>query len=167
MKGSSGFAGEIGHMTVNPNGHACNCGNRGCWETEVGRDAILRAAGTSIAESSVSEVVRAAKAGDTKALAGLEEIADWVGIGLANLLNMIDPDVIVLGGHLAEIYPVVSRQVEARITRSRPLFETRARIALPALPLGSTIVGAAEVAFTALLNDPLNEMERSLALVAS
>jgi predicted NBD/HSP70 family sugar kinase len=127
----------------------------------------LRAAGTSIAESSVSEVVRAAKAGDTKALAGLEEIADWVGIGLSNLLNMIDPDVIVLGGHLAEIYPVVDRQVEARITRSRPLFETRARIALPALPLGSTIVGAAEVAFTALLNDPLNEMERSLALVAS
>lgn len=167
MTGSSGYAGEIGHMTVNPRGQSCNCGNRGCWETEVGRDAILRAAGTSIVESNVPEVVRAAKAGDQKALEGLQEIADWVGIGLSNLLNMIDPDVIVLGGHLAEIYPVVYERIEARITRSRPLFETRARLSLPSLPLGSTIVGAAEIAFTALLRDPLNEMERSLALVAS
>lgn len=167
MTGASGYAGEIGHMTVNPQGQACNCGNRGCWETEVGRDAILRAAGTSITSSSVQEVVRAAKAGDLKALAGLQEIADWVGIGLSNLLNTIDPDVIVLGGHLAEIYPVVYQGIEARITQSRPQFETRARISLPSLPLGSTIVGASEIAFTALLNDPLNEMEKSLALVAS
>ncbi len=167
MTGSSGYAGEIGHMTVNPQGQACNCGNRGCWETEVGRDAILRAAGTSIAESNVPEVVRAAKAGDYQSLEALQSIADWVGIGLSNLLNMIDPDVIVLGGHLAEIYPVVHGNIEARITRSRPLFETRARLSLPSMPLGSTIVGAAEIAFTALLRDPLNEMEKSLALVAS
>lgn len=167
MTGASGFAGEIGHMVVNPHGIACACGNRGCWETEVGRDAILRSAGTTIARSSVAELVRKAQADDSTSLEGLKGIADWVGIGLSNLLNMIDPDVIVLGGHLAEIYPLIEVGVETRITQSRPLFETRARISLPALTLGSTLVGAAELAFTALLNDPLNEMERSLSLVAS
>ena len=167
MTGASGFAGEIGHMVVNPHGVACNCGNRGCWETEIGRDAILRSAGTNIAESSVAEVVRKAQSGDATSLKGLKCIADWVGIGLSNLLNVIDPDVIVLGGHLAEIYPLIEMEVESRITQSRPLFETRARISLPALTLGSTIVGASELAFTSLLNDPLTEMERSLSLVAS
>ena len=164
LSGASGYAGEIGHMVVNPGGHACNCGNTGCWETEVGRDAILRSSGEF---PGISKLVEAAISGDVQAIEGLRGIGRWIGIGLSNLVNTFDPDVIVLGGHLADVYPFVRDEVIQEITKSRPLFETRARITLPSFDIGSTLVGASEIAFAALLNDPLTEMDRSLALSAS
>ena len=164
LSGASGYAGEIGHMVVNPGGHACNCGNTGCWETEVGRDAILRSSGEF---PGISKLVEAAISGDVQAIEGLRGIGRWIGIGLSNLVNTFDPDVIVLGGHLADVYPFVRDDVIQEITKSRPLFETRARITLPSFDIGSTLVGASEIAFAALLNDPLTEMDRSLALSAS
>jgi predicted NBD/HSP70 family sugar kinase len=164
LSGASGYAGEIGHMVVNPGGQACNCGNTGCWETEVGRDAILRSSGEF---PGISNIIEAAISGDVQVIQGLREIGRWIGIGLSNLVNTFDPDVIVLGGHLADVYPFVRDEVIQEITKSRPLFETRARITLPSFDIGSTLVGASEIAFAALLNDPLTEMDRSLALSAS
>lgn len=164
LSGASGYAGEIGHMVVNPGGHACNCGNTGCWETEVGRDAILRSSGDF---SGISNIIEAVISGDAQAIQGLRGVGRWIGIGLSNLVNTFDPDVIVLGGHLADVYPFVRDEVIQEITKSRPLFETRARITLPSFDIGSTLVGASEIAFAALLNDPLTEMDRSLALSAS
>ena len=164
LSGASGYAGEIGHMVVNPGGHACNCGNTGCWETEVGRDAILRSSGDF---SGISNIIEAVISGDAQAIQGLRGIGRWIGIGLSNLVNTFDPDVIVLGGHLADVYPFVRDEVIQEITKSRPLFETRALITLPSFDIGSTLVGASEIAFAALLNDPLTEMDRSLALSAS
>ncbi len=164
LSGASGYAGEIGHMVVNPGGHACNCGNTGCWETEVGRDAILRSSGDF---SGISNIIEAVISGDAQAIEGLRGIGRWIGIGLSNLVNTFDPDVIVLGGHLADVYPFVRDEVIQEITKSRPLFETRALITLPSFDIGSTLVGASEIAFAALLNDPLTEMDRSLALSAS
>ncbi len=164
LSGASGFAGEIGHMVVNPGGHACNCGNTGCWETEVGRDAILRSSGDF---SGISNIIEAVISGDAQAIQGLRGVGRWIGIGLSNLVNTFDPGVIVLGGHLADVYPFVRDEVIQEITKSRPLFETRALITLPSFDIGSTLVGASEIAFAALLNDPLTEMDRSLALSAS
>ncbi len=164
LSGASGYAGEIGHMVVNPGGHACNCGNTGCWETEVGRDAILRSSGDF---SGISNIIEAVISGDAQAIQGLRGVGRWIGIGLSNLVNTFDPGVIVLGGHLADVYPFVRDEVIQEITKSRPLFETRALITLPSFDIGSTLVGASEIAFAALLNDPLTEMDRSLALSAS
>jgi len=164
LSGASGYAGEIGHMVVNPGGNACNCGNTGCWETEVGRDAILRSSGDF---SGISNIIEAVISGDAQAIQGLRGVGRWIGIGLSNLVNTFDPGVIVLGGHLADVYPFVRDEVIQEITKSRPLFETRALITLPSFDIGSTLVGASEIAFAALLNDPLTEMDRSLALSAS
>jgi len=164
LSGASGYAGEIGHMVVNPGGHACNCGNTGCWETEVGRDAILRSSGDF---SGISNIIEAVISGVAQAIQGLRGVGRWIGIGLSNLVNTFDPGVIVLGGHLADVYPFVRDEVIQEITKSRPLFETRALITLPSFDIGSTLVGASEIAFAALLNDPLTEMDRSLALSAS
>jgi len=164
LSGASGYAGEIGHMVVNPGGHACNCGNTGCWETEVGRDAILRSSGDF---SGISNIIEAVISGDAQAIQGLRGVGRWIGIGLSNLVNTFDPGVIVLGGHLADVHPFVRDEVIQEITKSRPLFETRALITLPSFDIGSTLVGASEIAFAALLNDPLTEMDRSLALSAS
>jgi len=165
LTGASGYAGELGHLVVNPNGQSCNCGSRGCWETEVGRDAILAAAGFSAGQDSFPELMETGRSDPEKMKRSLSRVGEWVGVGLVNLMNSIDPHYIVLGGHLAQIYPFISDTVNERINQSRPNAETRAQVSLPSSPLDSPLVGAAEVAFGPLLSDPLQEMEQAFALV--
>jgi len=112
--GSAGFAGEIGHMVVDPNGPPCPCGRRGCWErfasgaglgllareaALAGRlDEVVRRAGGD-AESVRGEDVSAAAAdGDPEARQVIEAVGSWIGFGLANLACVLDPSCFVLGG---------------------------------------------------------------------
>lgn len=115
LRGAYGFAGEPGHMVVDPSGPECRCGRRGCWETyasgtglgRLGRQvagvdvdgaALVAAAGGSIDDVTGEHVAAAARAGDPLALAVFDEYADWVALGLANLVNVLDSEVVVLGG---------------------------------------------------------------------
>mgnify|MGYP006102417251 FL=1 len=165
LAGGSGFAGELGHMVVNPTGQPCNCGSRGCWETEVGRDAVLSAVGFLPGQGSFSDLVADSPADHTEIKRALAGVGEWVGVGLVNLMNSIDPDYIVLGGHFAEIYPYISEVVDTRIDQSRPNAHTRAYISLPSLLLNSPLAGAAEAAFGPLLSDPLHEMDQAFVLI--
>lgn len=114
--GANGFAGEIGHMIVDPNGPRCPCGRRGCWERYASGSALARLAreAPSIVSSLMIEfadgevaaitgehVVMAARAGDEVAMSVIDDFARWVAIGLANLTNALDPSLLVLGGGLA------------------------------------------------------------------
>ena len=111
--GVNGFAGEFGHMMVDPHGPPCPCGKRGCWEryasgtglARLARDAAaggrLAQAGGEIATIRGEDVQRWARSGDEQALAVIAEFARWVGIGLATLANTLDPELFVLGGGLA------------------------------------------------------------------
>lgn len=117
--GSARFAGEIGHMVVDPSGPACPCGGRGCWEryasgaglgrlareaANAGRlHAVTEAAGGDPEMVRAEHVTGAAVHGDVEALAVLEELGWWVGLGLANLTAAVDPGRIVIGGGLAEV----------------------------------------------------------------
>src|SRR5690606_19556818 len=92
--GHDGTGGEVGHQTLLPDGPSCTCGNRGCLEALTRADAIAAACGTTTAE----EAVRAARAGEERATAGLAEIGHWLGIGIANLIVVLTPDRVVLGG---------------------------------------------------------------------
>jgi glucokinase len=92
--GHAGTGGEVGHQTVLPDGPPCTCGNRGCLEALTRADAIAAACGTATAE----EAVRAAQAGEERAIEGLAEIGHWLGIGIANLIVVLTPDRVVLGG---------------------------------------------------------------------
>jgi glucokinase len=110
-RGANGAAGEIGHMVVDPGGPRCGCGRRGCLEAHVGTAAILRraraamrrqpgplrrlAAGSRLTPRLVSD---AAAAGDASARRVWEETGTWLGIGLANVVNLLNPDRIVIGG---------------------------------------------------------------------
>ena len=92
--GHDGTGGEVGHQTLLPDGPACTCGNRGCPEALTRADAVAAACGTATAE----EAVRAAQAGEERAIEGLAEIGHWLGIGIANLIVILTPDRVVLGG---------------------------------------------------------------------
>jgi glucokinase len=117
VRGRHGFAGEFGHMVVEPAGHPCPCGRRGCWERyasgsalgQLAREAALggRAAAVVALAGGDPEAVRgehvqaAARAGDPEAASVIDEFGRWVALGLVNLTNALDPARFVLGGGLA------------------------------------------------------------------
>ena len=93
-QGHDGTAGELGHQTLEPDGPSCGCGNRGCLEAFARADRIAAACGTATAE----EAMAAARAGDAAAVAGLRAVGRYLGIGIANMIVVITPDVVVIGG---------------------------------------------------------------------
>lgn len=96
-QGHDGTAGEIGHQTIEADGPPCNCGNRGCLETFARADAVARTCGAA----TVEEAVTRARAGDERAIRGLAEVGRYLGIGIGNMISVITPDRVVLGGGVA------------------------------------------------------------------
>jgi glucokinase len=123
VTGAHGFAGELGHMVAVPSGPACPCGKKGCWErfasgsglgrlareaAEAGRlQGVLAEVGGTPGAIRGEHVTMAAARRDPEALAVMEELAWWVALGLANLANVLDPAVIVIGGGLIEVGPAL------------------------------------------------------------
>ena len=156
--GHRGHSGKVGHMVVNPNGLPCGCGSRGCWETEISEAALLRHAGRDPSDrTAVAEVLRAAAEGDPTARAAVEQVADWLGFGVANLVNVVNPDAVVFGGSLRDIFTAGADVVRDRLD-TMPLPASREHLRLRAAALGrdAVLIGAAELAFDKLLADPLN-----------
>ncbi len=157
VDGISGFAGEIGHAPVNPNGRPCRCGSVGCWETEIGEGALLERAGFPAdgGRAAIEAVLDAAAAGDRTVLAALAEEGRWIGIGLAGLVNILNPRRVVLGGLFARIHPYVADEVDRQLDR-RALAASRRPVSVvpAALGIDAPLIGAAELAFEPLLADP-------------
>jgi len=157
MTGVAGYAGEVGHMPLNPSGTTCGCGSVGCWETEVGERALLRLAGRQVdgGPDEVEAVLRAAADGEPGATAALAHIGRWLGIGLSGLVNLLNPRVIVLGGLFARAYPYIEGPIVAELDRLA-LRGPRAvvRIAPASLDIDAPLIGAAELALEPFLADP-------------
>jgi predicted NBD/HSP70 family sugar kinase len=132
--GAVALAGRFGHMTMDPSGEACACGNRGCWETQVSRRALaryireglatgadsqLRAAASAPERLSVAEVLAAAGAGDAVALQALDRMGHALGVGIASLVNVLNPEAVVLGTLLGEtgshLMPAVSEELQRHV----------------------------------------------------
>jgi glucokinase-like ROK family protein len=131
FRGSRGYATEIGHMILDPDGELCGCGRRGCLETKVGPRAVVRRVQEALAKGDRSshlpvggaakeaitfaQVAEAARQGDAVALAALQDVGKYLGIGIANLMNIFNPQMVVLGGALIAaidiLLPIVERIV--------------------------------------------------------
>jgi predicted NBD/HSP70 family sugar kinase len=157
LRGYGGYGGEIGHTVVNPAGRLCRCGARGCWETEIGEKAILDAAGHPDGpRSTVSAVVAAASDGDARALAAMRHVGEWLGIGVGNVVNIFNPEVVIFGGLLRDVFPAVEQQLRTTLlTTGLAAPREQVRLVTPGLGADSTLVGAAERAFAPLLFDPI------------
>ncbi|PRY00908.1 ROK family transcriptional regulator [Allonocardiopsis opalescens] len=157
LGGSGGYAGEIGHIVVNPQGRVCRCGTRGCLETELGADAVLRAvgAGQDADPQDVSTLF------DGRELPGLDSLSRWLGIGVGMLVNIFNPDIVVLGGHLGPMFEAGAAQVRAEVARRslRAPWE-QVRIVPSRLGNDALLGGAAELAFAPLLHDPLGVVQQ-------
>ena len=161
--GSSGSAGEIGHMTIDVNGHRCACGNIGCLEalasgTAVAREAIRRVrqgensslvgiAGWQVEDITAETVSDAAKQGDPLSLAIISETGTYLGIGMTNLVNIFNPDMIVAGGGMAKLGDLLldpARQVVKE--RAFPISARAVRIVVAQLGNKAGVYGAAAFA---------------------
>lgn len=165
LHGTGGYAGEIGHMTINPDGPPCHCGSTGCIETYIGEHALLRAAGVTDRHGprAVDALFIDAASGDPRARQAVRSVALWLGRGLANIVNMFNPQAIVVGGSLAEVVRLERLTVETELDR-RAMAASRAgvKLLLPGLGQESALIGAAELAFGGLLDAP-DSMVVSLA----
>ena len=158
--GPCGSAGEVGHMTIDVNGPRCNCGNIGCWETlasgtAVAREAIRRInhgevssltgiVGGKIENITAETVSIAAQGGDSLALEVISEAATYVGVGLVNLVNIFNPEMIIIGGGMAKTGDLLlnpARQVVRE--RAYQLPAQAVRIVSAQLGENSGLVGAA------------------------
>jgi glucokinase len=118
QRGHHGFAGEIGHMTIVSGGRSCGCGRRGCWERYASGSALADHArvrhGSGV---SGEDVIAAARRREPWAHEVVEVFANWVGMGLANLANIVDPQRFVIGGGLAEAGDVVLQPLRQAFSR--------------------------------------------------
>ena len=150
VTGHGGHGGEVGHMVVNPQGRDCGCGSRGCWETEIARH-------TSLERDAVQAVVEAARLGDPAARTAVRQAAEWLGFGVANLVNIFNPTAVVFGGALRDLYLTGAVHVRGRLsTMALPACRDHVRLRTPLLGDDAPLVGAAELAFERLLADPLD-----------
>jgi predicted NBD/HSP70 family sugar kinase len=155
--GAAGYAGEIGHLPVNPQGAQCGCGSYGCWETEIGERALLVRAGRPATggREAVVRLLEAAAVGEPEALAGLAHVGDWLGIGLAGLINTLNPSLVVLGGLFEPIHPfVATRLTDVLERRALPASRELVTIVPSTLGVDGPLLGAAEHAFEPMLADP-------------
>lgn len=112
-QGHDGTAGELGHQTIVPDGPWCGCGNRGCLEAFARADQIAAACGTATAE----EAVERSRAGDPGAIDGLAEIGRYLGIGIANMIAVVTPDRVVIGGGVAAAADLLLGPIRAELAR--------------------------------------------------
>jgi predicted NBD/HSP70 family sugar kinase len=154
MSGSSGWAGEVGHVCVDPGGPACRCGSTGCLERYAGRDALLAAAGLP-RSATPGLLVQRATDGDPAALRAIDSAAWALGVALAGALNVLDIPAVVLGGNLGELGELLCPRVEEHL--SRRVLSARWRrpaIAAAAAAPGAGATGAALCALDDVLTDP-------------
>lgn len=161
ITGAAGFAGEIGHLPVNPDGRPCRCGAVGCWETEIGEGTLLERSGRSAdgGRDAVDALIADAEAGVDAAVGALRSQARWLGIGLAGLINVMNPSMVVLGGLLGRVFPFerddVAAEIEARAIESS---RRGVRVVTSGLRGDAPLVGAGELAFEAVLADPMGAL---------
>lgn len=158
LLGTAGYAGEAGHALVNPAGRRCRCGAIGCWETEAGEAALLRHAGLPESTTGLSlldALDERAGAGEPATLAAIGEVGRWLGIGIGNLINILNPDVVVLGGLYHRLYPFLEGPViEAARAQALAAPWANATIVPSALGADAPLIGAAELALSGVIADP-------------
>ena len=160
VRGVSGYGGEIGHMTLDPNGPPCRCGSHGCLEAYAGSYGIVRAAHeAAVARGwkrahrlsgrgvSARDVLEAARRGDPVGRAAARVVGEHLGLAVASILNVLNPSAVVIGGGVAGSFDVLAPHVRRMVARFA-FADTRraARIEISRLGNDAAVVGAAMLA---------------------
>jgi glucokinase-like ROK family protein len=163
-RGKGGLAGEIGHLNFNLSNHSCRCGKRGCWEMEVNKAAVMGRAQNllEIGRTSsltfpltLAQIVGAARDNDSVALEALAETGRLLGLGIANLINIFNPQQVVFGGTISEagafLLPAIQETIE---TTALEITRQQVTVSLSAFGTDAIVIGAATLVIQAVLANP-------------
>ena len=152
LRGRHGFAGELGHVPVRPDGPACACGGRGCLEQYAGEEAVLRVAGLEPGEDAVGLLAARAAQDDQAVRRALHDAGTALGIALTGAVNLLDPEAVVLGGALSELAPWLLPSLERELARRTA--GPACAVAVSRLGPEGPLLGAAHSVVRAVLDDP-------------
>jgi predicted NBD/HSP70 family sugar kinase len=147
FRGSAGTAGEIGHLTIDENGPICRCGNRGCLDTFVGSRALLNSLAASHGPLRLRDIITRALADDLGCRRVVEDAGRRVGVAVAGLVNLFNPEVIVVGGKMAEAGDLILNPMREALDRCA-IPSAAATVELRPAELGDAadVMGAIELA---------------------
>jgi len=173
LRGQQGYAGEFGHMIVEPQGRRCGCGRVGCWETVIGLRALLDLAAdpddavrdpAMALDDRLDEINRRASLGDTRTLAALDQVGAWVGVGAAMLANALNPASIVLSGYFAAVGEHMRPAIESRLQAGVLAPDSGGtRVELSTLGFTAAVRGGATLAVDTVFADPTRVVRRIVA----
>jgi glucokinase-like ROK family protein len=172
LRGVNGMAGELGHITMLPDGELCGCGNKGCWETLVSLRALYRYVQEQFATDKTSElwkktggnsneltvemIVSAAEKGDRIAIVALTKVGRYLGIGIASLINSLNPAIVVFGGIMSSAWKFLEPVVLSEI-KNRTLFWNRENTEIVLAKHGSDacVIGGIASIYQATISKPI------------
>jgi predicted NBD/HSP70 family sugar kinase len=159
FRGTHGFGGEFGHVSVDPEGRRCACGSYGCVETLVGQESIAAAAGISTSDggtrSITDELVRRAEEGSESVIAALDDAGRWLGIALASTFNVLDLQAVVLGGAFGPLAPWLVGEVRRTLEERSLAARSGSFVVVPsAFGDGAAVRGAAALSLRRALEAP-------------
>lgn len=153
FRGSGGFAGQAGHMKIRPEGEPCTCGDRGCWVTEVGLPALIRKTGGTAGD--LGTIASRLRGGDAALAKSIDGMADMLGLGIVNLVNLFNLDSVVLGGAMRSILPFMLDRAKATVA-ARALAQPGAEVAIKVAGReDDAVYGAACLVLDAIMNHPI------------
>ncbi|WP_421103106.1 ROK family transcriptional regulator [Sporosarcina psychrophila] len=128
-KGSNGFSGELGHMTIQVNGSKCRCGNDGCWELYASEQALINKAGLleipfpSDKEGDLNNLVTLAENGNKEVISLFEQTGDYLGVGINNIINIFNPQQVIIGNRMASSKKWLKESLNKRVTNQALWFQ--------------------------------------------
>ncbi|WP_336773806.1 ROK family transcriptional regulator [Paenibacillus sp. MMO-58] len=147
-KGAAGFSGELGHLSIEYSGKPCRCGNEGCWELYASENALLEQA-APLGFDNLEDLLDAAEAGNEGVRALFYKIGEYMGAGISNIVNVFNPDVVIIGNRMSRAKTWLEEAVQSSVTRrTLPYHRERLRILFAELQDQSAVRGAAYYAIS-------------------
>ncbi|SEB54487.1 ROK family transcriptional regulator [Paenibacillus sp. GP183] len=151
-RGSSGFSGEIGHMSIEHDGLKCVCGNKGCWELYASEKALLDQARHVFGDVKLTleKLLSMADEGNQRVIELFEQLGNYLSVGVVNIINSLNPEMIVIGGRLAEAQQWLSKPLLKGLKeRSLPYPRDQLHVLFSELGIEATVLGACSIAIHA------------------
>lgn len=161
FKGTSGFSGEMGHFIIEVNGKRCSCGNQGCWELYASENALLEQANslpvfssTAKAELDLERLIDMANSGHPDIIGLFNQIGEYIGVGLTNIINTFNPELVIIGNRMAKAEKWIKEPIDRVIkSRSLPFHRENLRVEFSHLGVYACPLGASSLAISNYFTD--------------
>lgn len=175
VPGALGLAGDLGHISLDPAGRLCTCGNRGCWNDLTNcssfLSSILQKESTNKNNSQqnpiegldLEDAFRRAKADDPATVQALRESAQWMGKGIANMINLLNPEWVIIGGPMSAVFELVLPAIEKEVNqRTLPWQRESCRIKQAFYQQDACLFGTVATVIWNIINNPLLNQKKSI-----